>query len=200
MTAHRCAGGFKKKLDLRSGPQSHKHFVGFFNVPVLAPTRDQPLKRWFQGTAPLSRVLQSRRGYGGAHSRLNPPPPRPSRGCFIEKHAGKQNQRKLTLRVQCHASWLTQSGIYDDISVVTIIRDSFNFRWSTCWRPIHKSTKWPKIEIINGIIRTPNSEDQHSVGSYWFSFSYFKRTRQIIRYRATATLRRPQNKQYSASK
>ena len=26
------------------------------------------------------------------------------------------------------------------------------------------------------------------------------RTRQIIRYRATATLRRPQNKQYSASK
>ena len=28
----------------------------------------------------------------------------------------------------------------------------------------------------------------------------FARTRQIIRYRATATLRRPQNKQYSASK
>ena len=27
-----------------------------------------------------------------------------------------------------------------------------------------------------------------------------RRTRQIIRYRATATLRRPQNKQYSASK
>ena len=28
----------------------------------------------------------------------------------------------------------------------------------------------------------------------------FIKTRQIIRYRATATLRRPQNKQYSASK
>ena len=41
VTAHRCAGGLKK-LDLRSGSQRHRHFVGFFNVPVLAPTRDQP--------------------------------------------------------------------------------------------------------------------------------------------------------------
>ena len=42
VTAHRCAGGLKKKLDLRSGSQRHRHFVEFFNVPVLAPTRDQP--------------------------------------------------------------------------------------------------------------------------------------------------------------
>ena len=42
VTAHRCAGGLKKKFDLRSGSQRHRHFVGFFNVPVLAPTRDQP--------------------------------------------------------------------------------------------------------------------------------------------------------------
>ena len=42
VTALRCAGGLKKKLDLRSGSQRHRHFVGFFNVPVLAPTRDQP--------------------------------------------------------------------------------------------------------------------------------------------------------------
>ena len=42
VTEHRCAGGLKKKLDLRSGSQRHRHFVGFFNVPVLAPTRDQP--------------------------------------------------------------------------------------------------------------------------------------------------------------
>ena len=41
VTAHRCAGGLKK-LDLRSGSQRHRHFVGFFNVPVLAPTRDHP--------------------------------------------------------------------------------------------------------------------------------------------------------------
>ena len=42
VTAHRCAGGLKKELDLRSGLPRHRHFVGFFNVPVLAPTRDQP--------------------------------------------------------------------------------------------------------------------------------------------------------------
>ena len=42
VTAHRCAGGLKKKLDLRSGSQRHRHFVWFFNVPVLAPTRDHP--------------------------------------------------------------------------------------------------------------------------------------------------------------
>ena len=42
VTAHRCAGGLKKKLNLRSGSQRHRHFAGFFNVPVLAPTRDQP--------------------------------------------------------------------------------------------------------------------------------------------------------------
>ena len=42
VTAHRCAGGLEKKLDLRSGSQRHRHFVGFFNVPVLAPTRDHP--------------------------------------------------------------------------------------------------------------------------------------------------------------
>ena len=31
VTAHRCTGGLKK-LDLRSGSQRHRHFVGFFNV------------------------------------------------------------------------------------------------------------------------------------------------------------------------
>ena len=41
VTARRCAGGMKK-LDLRSGSQRHRHFVGFFNMPVLAPTRDYP--------------------------------------------------------------------------------------------------------------------------------------------------------------
>ena len=39
VTAHRCAGGLKKKLYLRSGSQRHRHFVGFFNVLVQAPTR-----------------------------------------------------------------------------------------------------------------------------------------------------------------
>ena len=41
VTAHRCAGGLKK-FDLRAGSQHHRHFVGFLNVPVQAPTRGQP--------------------------------------------------------------------------------------------------------------------------------------------------------------
>ena len=39
MTAHRCAGGLKKKLNLRPGSQRHSHFEGFFYVPVQAPTK-----------------------------------------------------------------------------------------------------------------------------------------------------------------
>ena len=38
VTAHRCAGGLKKKLNLRFGSLRRRHFVGFFNVPVQAPT------------------------------------------------------------------------------------------------------------------------------------------------------------------
>ena len=38
VTAHRCPGGLKKKLDLRSYSKRHRYFVGFFNVPVQAPT------------------------------------------------------------------------------------------------------------------------------------------------------------------
>ena len=32
--AHRCAGGLKKKVDIQSGSQRHKHFVDSFKVPV----------------------------------------------------------------------------------------------------------------------------------------------------------------------
>ena len=39
VTAHRCAGGLKKKMNLRSGSQRQRQFVGFVNVPVIAPTR-----------------------------------------------------------------------------------------------------------------------------------------------------------------
>ena len=42
VTAHRCAGGLKKKLNLRSGSQGHRDFVGFFNVPVKSPRRGHP--------------------------------------------------------------------------------------------------------------------------------------------------------------
>ena len=32
VTAHSCEGGLKKKFDLRSGSQRHRHIVGFFKV------------------------------------------------------------------------------------------------------------------------------------------------------------------------
>ena len=58
VTAHRCAGGLKKKLDLRSGSQRHRHFVGFFNVPAQAPTRGQPFYTVIPKIAPFSRLLR----------------------------------------------------------------------------------------------------------------------------------------------
>ena len=57
MWRHRCADGPKKKLYLRSGSQRHRHFVGFFNMPVQAPTRGHPFLRLFWETAPFSRLL-----------------------------------------------------------------------------------------------------------------------------------------------
>ena len=130
VTAHRCAGGLKKKYDLRSGSQRQRHFAGFFNVPVLAwvseigcltshwtifqlymwrhidvqadwrrswtygrapnaidisqgsftcPSKHRHgtnlFIRWFRHTAPISRLLRSRWGYGGHILNLNPPGP-----------------------------------------------------------------------------------------------------------------------------
>ena len=82
MTAHRYAGGLKKKLDLRSGSQHHRHFVGFFNVPVLAPTWDHP----FYTVIPTHRPIQSpftiTLGIRRTHSRLNPPGPHGRPKCW----------------------------------------------------------------------------------------------------------------------
>ena len=72
VTAHRFAGGMKK-LDLRSGSQRHRHFVGFFNVPVWKHRHGTNLFiRWFRHTAPIRRLLRHildltpgpSRGYG----------------------------------------------------------------------------------------------------------------------------------------
>ena len=42
MWRHRWAGGLEKKLYLRSGSKPRRHFVGFYNMPVQAPTRGHP--------------------------------------------------------------------------------------------------------------------------------------------------------------
>ena len=68
VTAHRCAGGLTKKLDLRSGSQRHRHFVGFFNVPVQAPTRGST---FLYGDSPVRAM--------GVKSRMSPPYPKRDR-------------------------------------------------------------------------------------------------------------------------
>ena len=74
MWRHRCAGGLKKKLYLRSGSQRHRHFAGFFNVSVLHRHGTTLFIRWFRHTAPFSRLLRPRWGYGGHILDLTPPP------------------------------------------------------------------------------------------------------------------------------
>ena len=39
VTAHGCAGGLKKKLNLWSGFQCDRHFIGFLLCPSKAPAR-----------------------------------------------------------------------------------------------------------------------------------------------------------------
>ena len=74
VTAHRYAGGLKK-LYLRSGSQRHRHFVGFFNVPVQAPTRGQPFYTVIPRNRPIESPFTITLGIRRTHSRLNPPPP-----------------------------------------------------------------------------------------------------------------------------
>ena len=56
MWRHRCAGWLKKKLYLWSGSQRHRHFAGFFNVPVPHRHGTTLFIRWFRHTAPFSRL------------------------------------------------------------------------------------------------------------------------------------------------
>ena len=48
--------GLKKNLKLRSGSQRHRHFVGFLNVPVQAPTWGHPFYTVFSSPVPKARV------------------------------------------------------------------------------------------------------------------------------------------------
>ena len=70
MWRQRCAGGLKKKLYLRSGSQRHRHFVGFFNVPVLHRHGTTLFIRWFRHT---SVAFYDTFGIRRTYSRLKPP-------------------------------------------------------------------------------------------------------------------------------
>ena len=77
VTAHRCACGLKKKLNLRFGSQRHKHFAGFFNVPVQAPTRGHPFYGYYEKPPHLIAFYDTL-GIRRTNSHLKPP--RPPRG------------------------------------------------------------------------------------------------------------------------
>ena len=70
MWRHRCAGGLKK-LYLRSGSQRHRHFAGFFNVPVLY-RHGTTVLCGDSDTSPHLVAFTTRWGYGGRILDLNP--------------------------------------------------------------------------------------------------------------------------------
>ena len=72
MWRHRCEGGLMKKLYLRSGSQCHRHFAGFFNVPVLHRHGTNLFIRRFRHTAPLVAFYDTL-GIRRTYSRLKPP-------------------------------------------------------------------------------------------------------------------------------
>ena len=67
VTAHRFAGGLKKKFDL-------VQFLVFYNVPIQAPTRGYPFYMVNQRHATFSRLFSTRWGYGGHIVDLTPGP------------------------------------------------------------------------------------------------------------------------------
>ena len=72
MWRHRCAGRLKK-LYLMSGSQHHRHFAGFFNVPILHQCQTTLFIRWFRHTAPFSGPFYDTLGIWRTYSRLKPP-------------------------------------------------------------------------------------------------------------------------------
>ena len=69
---HSCSGRQKKKLNIRSVSQRHRHFIGFFNMPIPAPTRATLL--WlFRENAPFQLPFTMRMRIQRTYSRLKPP-------------------------------------------------------------------------------------------------------------------------------
>ena len=66
-----------------NGLPRHRHFVGFFNVPVQTPTRDPPFYGYSEKPPHFSRLLRHAWGYGGHILDLTPP--RVPTGVFLLK-------------------------------------------------------------------------------------------------------------------
>ena len=72
VTAHRCAGGLKKKLTYGRAPNAIDISQGSLTCPSKHRHGTTLFIRWFRHTAPFSRLLRSRWGYGGHILDLTP--------------------------------------------------------------------------------------------------------------------------------
>ena len=71
VTAHRCAGGLKNKLDIRSGSQPHRNFVGFFKLPVPSTDTGPPFSYGYSEKPPDLVTFYDTLGIRRIHCRLN---------------------------------------------------------------------------------------------------------------------------------
>ena len=62
----------EEEVGPKVGLPHHRHFVWFFNVPVLAPTRDQPLYLVIPTHRPIKSHFTITLGTRRTHSRLTP--------------------------------------------------------------------------------------------------------------------------------
>ena len=62
----------EEEVDPTVGLPRHRHFVGFFNVPVLAPTRDHPFYTVIPTHRPIKSPFTITLGIRRTHSRLKP--------------------------------------------------------------------------------------------------------------------------------
>ena len=63
-------------MNLRSGCQRHRHFVGFFNLPIQAPTRDLPFYGYPRNRPILVAFYDTHGDTEDTFSIYPPPPPR----------------------------------------------------------------------------------------------------------------------------
>ena len=62
----------EEEVEPTVGLPRHRHFAGFFNVPVQTPTRDPPLYGYSEKPPHFSRLLRHAWGYGWHILDLNP--------------------------------------------------------------------------------------------------------------------------------
>ena len=62
----------EEEVEPTVGLPRHRHFVGFFNVPVQTPTREPPFYGYSEKPPHFSRHLRHAWGYGGHILDLNP--------------------------------------------------------------------------------------------------------------------------------